>query len=377
MKKTVSDEYAVMSDFCTHFHKVCAQGSDNTKNTLTSPLSAYIALSMVKEGAAGNTLHQLGDVLGNESGADVRALISHLTSFQETTLNIANSIWFDNVFSPKKSYLKTLAKRYLAEGFKTDIKNAERSINLWIEEHTNGLIKNMLSDHALDSSVMALVNTVYLKAAWMREFSADATSERSFKNADGTEVLTDFMYAKAVHKVIETEKYIGVSLPYSDGTLEFAALMPKDASASSSDTVEYIFNDGGWSAVLKTAFEEKIKLYLPKFEQKMNGSLIDILKRMGITDAFSPCTADFSGIANNIFVEEILQNAVLKVDEAGTEAAAATVVQIALTCMPMPEEDPRVIEFNRPFAFAVVDSKTGAVIFCGEHNVSNLRDARN
>lgn len=371
MKNTVSDKYAAISDFCTHLHRVCAQNGDGTKNTLISPLSAYIALSMVKEGAAGNTLHQVEDVLGNESSADVCALIAHLTSFEKTTLKIANSIWLDNVFSPPKTYLETLSNIYHADGFKTDIKNAENEINLWIEDHTNGLIKNMLSDQALDSSVMALVNTVYLKAAWMREFSPEATGERIFKNAVGDEALTDFMYTKAVHKVIETEKYIGVSLPYSDGTLEFAALMPKDASASSSDTVEYIFKDGGWSAVLKTAFEEKIKLYLPKFEQKMNGSLIDILKRMGITNAFSPCTADFSGIANNIFVEEILQNALLKVDEAGTEASAATLVQIALTCMPMPEEEPRIIEFNRPFAFAVVDTATGAVIFCGEHNVSN------
>ncbi len=366
-----SDGYAAISDFCTYFHKIPAQNGDGAKNTLTSPLSAYIALSMTKEGASGETLEQLENVLGNASGEDLYALITHLSSLEETTLNIANSIWFDNAFSPQDAYLETLANGYLAEGFKTDIANAENDINLWIEEHTNGLIKNMLSDTALDSSVMALINTVYLKAAWLTEFSPDATSEGKFKNADGTEALTDFMYRKAFYKVIETDRYIGVSLPYTDGSLEFVALMPKDESVSSADTVGYIFDDGGWHSVLKDASEEKIKLYMPKFEQKMNGSLVELLKEMGITDAFSPDLANFSGIAENIFIEEVLQNAVLKIDEAGTEAAAATAIMVAPTSMPMPEQEPRVIEFNRPFTFAVVDSVTGAVLFCGEHNTAN------
>lgn len=367
---TAHGEIDCAADFCKNFQIALASESYGKTNTLTSPLSAYIALSMVREGADENTLSQLTDALGGADSDEIYGLISHLTSLEETTLNTANSIWFDTRFDPKSDFLKKLSDVYLAEGFKTDISSAENEINLWIQEHTNGLIKEMLSENSLDDSVMAIINTVYMKASWMSQFSPYATHEREFKNADGSIAAAEFMYKKAFHKVIENERYIGVSLPYSDGSLEFVAVMPRDAARTSADAVLDVMVDGGWGNVIGEACEEKIKLYFPKFEQKMNGSLVDTLKKMGITDAFSPDAACFSGIAENIYIQDVIQNAILKLDEGGTEAAAATIIDVAPTSMLMPEDEPRTIDFNRPFAFAVVDRATGTVIFCGERNTA-------
>ncbi len=365
----VSVPYAALADFCTDFLLTEAESSDGKSNTLTSPLSAYLALSMVKEGADGNTLDQMSKAMGDIPAEEICALIKSLTTLKDTTLNIADSVWVDSEFTPKQSYLDLLKEHYLAEGFNLPLATAEKKVNTWIEDHTNGLIKNMLGDNALDDAVMAVVNTVYMKAKWQNEFSEKATHERYFTGGDGKAAKTQFMHKTAYYRVIETGDHIGVVLPYSDGSLEFAALMPKDDKTPASSAFTAIADLGGWAAAGESSTSEQIKLYIPKFEQEATGSLVDTLKKLGIVDAFDKGKASFAGIAEDIFVEEVLQNAVLKLDEAGTEAAAATVVTMMATSAAPPKTEPRTIEFNRPFAFAVYDKISGAVLFAGEHNL--------
>ena len=360
---------ASLSGFCAEFHRISAENSDGFSNTLTSPLSAYISLSMVKEGASGDTLAQMSEVMGDVSGEDMYAIISHLTSLENTTLNIADSVWIDDKFDPKQDFFDSLAARYLAEGFKTELKYAERNVNLWIEEHTGGLIKNMLDDGALDDAVMAIVNALYMDAKWESEFSSLSTREMDFINADGSMSRADFMFKGQTLPVIESDEYIGVALDYSDGSLVFAALMPKDMTGTAASAVKYVTENGGWNDVLATALDEKVKLFLPKFEHSASGSLVDTLKQMGITHAFDKYTANFDGIAEEIYVQSVVQNTVLKLDEAGTEAAAATaVIAVATSAAPIEQKEPRTIRFDHPFAFAVIDTDTGAVLFAGEHN---------
>lgn len=364
---TVTESITSLADFCIKLQKSAANMSAGNSNTLLSPLSAYFALAMLTEGANGDTLTQLEATLGQTSGEDVLALISHLTSLDNTTLNVANSVWVDTLFEVRREYLDTLAASYLAEGYKAQLKYAEHDVNLWIEEHTNGLIRDMLNETALDNSVMAVVNAVYMNAKWETPFSAGATREREFYSADGSASSVDFMYKKSYFDVFETDEYIGVTLPYSDGVLEFVALMPNTVDMSTSDLLSIVAERGGWREIARTAVSEEIKLYLPKFEHETTLSLTEILKELGVTDAFSFTLANFDKIADDIFLGGIMQSAVIKVDEAGTEAAAATFGTMAPTSA-APTTDPRTIEFNRPFAFAVVDTNSGAVLFAGEHN---------
>ncbi len=356
-----------LADFCIELQRITAKASDGSSNTLISPLSAYFALGMLKEGADGDTLAQFEAAMGPTEHGDMLALTAHLTNLDGTALNIANSVWVDMIFEPKQEYLDALASAYLAEGYKAQLKYAEPAVNLWIEEHTNGLIRDMLDETALDDSVMALVNTLYMNAKWAKPFSAEATHERAFNEASGGAVQTEFMFRKSYFDVIEADEFIGVSLPYSDGSLKFVALMPKDTKMSMTDMLSMIDESGGWAELSKDAVSEEIKLYLPKFEHKSALSLTEILKEMGVVDAFDMTRADFGKIADKIFLGGIMQNAVIKVDEAGTEAAAATVATIAPTSA-APSTEPRTIEFNRPFVFAVVDTVSGAVLFAGEHN---------
>ncbi|MBQ2766076.1 MAG: hypothetical protein IJF48_03745, partial [Clostridia bacterium] len=186
-----ADKYSALVDFCNDIAASLAAGSDGSKNTLSSPLSAYFALAMVKAGASGETLDEMNAVVGDISDADIYSLISHLTTLNHTTLNIADSVWIDNTkkFEPKQKYLDTLAQYYLAECYKAELAVSEGAVNRWIEEHTNGLIKNMLNETALDSALMALVNTIYMDAQWKKPFDSYATHEREFINSDESRVL--------------------------------------------------------------------------------------------------------------------------------------------------------------------------------------------
>ncbi len=361
--------YNALEDFCTNFLLAAAKKSDGTVNTLSSPLSAYFALAMAKEGAAGKTLTEMSGVMGDIGADNIFSLISALTTLEGTELNISNSIWVDSEFQVKASYSERLATGYLAEGFGLPLKTAEKEINSYIEEHTDGLIKDMLSDTALDDAVMAIVNTLYMKAKWQNPFSKEATHEREFTDAAGNKTQREFMYKTSTYRVIEDDNCIGVVLPYSDGSLEFVAVMPKDEGAPASDALTAAAKLGGWAEAAKNGTYERIKLYIPKFEQEFSDSLVDTLTEMGITSAFDRYSADFSGIAEDIFLQDVLQNAVLKLNEDGTEAAAATVVIAMATSARPPEEEPRTIEFNRPFSFAVIHRESGAVLFAGEHNI--------
>ena len=344
---------------------------DSTKNTVYSPFSLYAVLAMLREGAGGQTLAELDAVLGSDDGIgeDMYAVLSHLLTLEATPLNITNSVWVDNRFDPKQTYLEALAGSYMAECYKADLTSSEARVNSYIEERTNGLIKKMLGDTDLDGAVMALVNTVYLDAEWQSSFKKESTHKRDFTNADGTVTSTDFMYnGTRYESVIDNELCVGVSMPYKDGSLTFVALMPKDESMTATELTARVMTETSYTTLAKSAVGESTRLYIPKFEAELFLNLKETLIDMGIVSAFTG-SADFSGIAKDIMVDNVLQKAVIRVDEKGTEAAAATVATMKCTSA-APVMNPRVLDFNRPFSFAVVDTVTGVVLFCGEHNVA-------
>lgn len=358
-----------IAEFSSEFSKKAVKTAEAPENTVFSPLSAYIAMSMMGEGARGNTLEGFQKVFGNIKKEEAYSLITHFLNLQGITLNIANSAWIDSEFSPNADYVDTLANYYLAETFKTELVGRERDVNSWIEDKTNGLIEDMLpSGTFTDESVMALVNTVYMNAKWKDEFDANHTRKREFTDSLGNKSEVDFMCSGLEHEeIIESTDYIGVTLPYVNNSLFFMAVMPKDENMTTDELISIIASEeGGFAAVGQNTESRNAVLYIPTFEQEYAASLVEIFDSLGITDAFTS-SADFTGIAESIYIDKVLQNAVIKVDEAGTEAAAATVV-IPNATGAAPIEEPLYLEFNRPFAFAVCDSVSGAVLFCGEHN---------
>lgn len=367
-----SGDYGSIESFS---EKLCLELIENNTegNTVFSPLSAYLALAMVKEGADGETLEEMTAAMGDLSAEDIYILISHLTTLENTQLNIANSVWIDTAsdINPKREYLDTLSDYYLAECYKTALSAAEKEVNSWISEHTNKMIENMLDETALDGCVMSLVNAIYMNANWDNKFDASNTRKRNFINSDGSTAETDFMHNGVRSElVIESDAYIGVTLPYEDTSLRFVAIMPTDEASDTNAALKAVYSNGGWKTISEKAEHEKIRLYLPSLEYNSSLSLGETLKALGIEKAFT-AAADFSGIDESLMIDSVLQNAAIKLHEDGTEASAATVVTVKATGALLPAEKVRTIEFNRPFVFAVIDTVSGAVIFAGEYNTAH------
>ena len=358
-----------LSDFSNRLWSTVSDGGSG----VISPLSAYIALAMTAGGAKGNTLESFGCLgIGGENytgiSSETGALIDYLTSPSGSTkLNIANSVWIDDSFTVSPEFLQILSKYYSADAIGAKLSESTQAVNSWIEEKTGGLIKDMLDSIDPDTS-MLLVNTIYMDAKWKVPFEKEATYEDVFTSSDGELQRGAMMHRTGYISTIDAEGLEGVALPYDDGRLSFVALLP-DEGTTTSELIARL-SELDIAGLADNAVSERVALSLPKLELSTSLSLKSALCDMGMEKAFVS-SADFSGMGSspdgNLCIGDVLQNAKLRLDEAGTEAAAATVVMVKNTSI-LIEQPPREISFDRPFVWAVVDSASGAVLFCGEVN---------
>ena len=329
------------------------------ENTLLSPLSITLALSMTANGAAGDTLAELEALLGAEVDAlneNAGSLLADYLALEGSTESaIANSLWMDDSLAAGEGFLDRCTAFYRAEVYQADLPTEETrdAVNDWIGQVTRGMIPRMLQDPPREDAALLLVNALYMKNTWEEEFDANDTHPRTFTAADGTETELDFL-----HNGVRRERYFaaedaaGVVLPYDDGRLGFIAVLPDGET---------------FSRLLAAEEETEVALRLPKFEAEWGGSLTDALRALGRDTAFDPAKADFSPMGTSdgmpLFLASVDHRAKLEVTEEGTEAAAATVVTMAGESAPM--EPPAELTFDRPFCYAIVDLERGVPLFLG------------
>ena len=340
------------------------------ENTLLSPLSITLALSMTANGAAGDTLAELEALLGaevdalNENAGSL--LADYLALAGSTESAIANSLWMDDSLAAGEVFLDRCTAFYRAEVYQADLPTEETrdAVNDWIGQVTRGMIPRMLQDPPREDAALLLVNALYMKNTWEEEFDANDTHPRTFTAADGTETELDFL-----HNGVRRERYFaaedaaGVVLPYDDGRLGFLAVLP---DGELDPWLEGLDGET-FSQLLAAAEETEVALRLPKFEAEWGGSLTDALRALGRDTAFDPAKADFSPMGTSdgmpLFLASVDHRAKIEVTEEGTEAAAATVVIMAEESAPM--ESPAELTFDRPFCYAIVDLERGVPLFLG------------
>ncbi|WP_422658052.1 serpin family protein [Paenibacillus sp. EC2-1] len=341
------------------------------ENVLISPYSLSTGLALAYNGSAGETAQQMQTVLGwNDMGLkQVNAANSQLRSILEhgggVTLNIANSVWIQNDFVMKESYLNTVKDGYGAEVKATDLGQQE-SINImnnWVSEKTNGMIKEVYSKPQDAKAI--LINAVYFNGGWMDEFNPQLTEDKDFTLADGTVKKVPMMKQEQGFGYKESDKWQAVRLPYGDGRMHMLVVVPsKDSSLE--ELHKQLWQD---PSVWRSDYEfETIKLELPRFKaelsDKLSEKLIDILKNAGMKNAFLQEKADFSAMAETpLYIRSIGHKVVVDVNEEGTEAAAVTSIAMP-TGAPEPTK-PVVMTVDRPFFFAIEDRDTGAFLFMG------------
>lgn len=345
--------------------------SSGNENAFLSPLSLQMAMSMLTNGAAGQTQAELQNTLGFE-GLDVADMNSYNKVMaaalkdvdNTTTIGIANSIWCNKSITFKSEFVNACAEYFDATAQTVDFSSAEaaKTINAWCADKTNNLITKVL-DEAPSDLAAALINALYFKGIWADEFDSDLTNKADFTNADGKVASVDMMVQTNNYRHYEGEKYAAVELPYGNGAFSMVVVLPNegvDINGCVADVAE------NWGEIVNSFSYRDVNLWLPKFEVKYEKKLNDDLKALGIVAAFGDQNADFSAMSESpLFVSFVNQHTYIKVDEKGTEAAAVTVVGMLATSAG-PEPDPIAFHVTRPFIYIIKEKSTGALLFCGK-----------
>jgi len=340
-------------------------------NLFYSPMSINAAMTMTYFGANGQTRQEIADVLGYDkmSMTDVAAyhkyLIGSYENSGDTTFTTANSIWIDDAFEPKQSYINTMLDVFETQVTRLDLtaSDAIDTLNSWIDKSTNHMIDTLFEkeDEPFDTNtVMVLMNAIYFNGDWTTPFNPDRTYDTQF-NGKTKEVDIKMMVSTEPVMGHKADDYISVSLPYGDDKrFQMVAVIPDDI-----ETFVDSLTDESLNTLLNTFAEQgEPSVQIPIFEMEQKVKLNDALIALGIEQAFSG-TADFSGMSEEeIYIDEVLHKARIKVDEEGTEAAAATSVEMKLRGV-TPENRFEFIA-DKPFLFFIVDTENDMVLFTGK-----------
>jgi serpin B len=341
----------------------------NSENSLISPTSVLLALAMTANGADGNTLSQMEQVLGagitiDELNAYLFSFVQNLTSKPKALLNISNSIWFREVgFIPNHDFLQTNANYFDADAFAAPFNDQTvRDINNWISKATDGLIEKML-EFIPDSAIMYLINTILFDAEWARIYDEVSVRKGEFTNYNNQKQTAEFMHSEE-DLFIQSENATGFIKPYYGGCYSFVAILPDKEI----NIFDYVATLSGveFLNLVENAQPALVATALPKFDYEFEVTMNNALKAMGMQEAFCEITADFPHIGNghgNLFISEVLHKAYITVDERGTKAGAATVVGMDTTSVPPPPQ--HYVILDRPFVYAIIDNATNLPLFVG------------
>ena len=346
--------------------KLFQKTRNNSKNSLISPLSVMLALSMTANGAKGETLTQMEALLGGDIPMEtlneyLYSYIKALPSEKTAKLNIANSIWFrDNGFSAKKAFLQKNADYYDAAAYKSPFdKKTLRDINNWVKKNTDGTIEKIIDDFD-PNAVMYLINTVLFDAEWENIYKKDEIRDGAFTALDGKKKTVPMMYSKE-HRYLDDGKATGFIKPYKNG-YSFVAMLPNE-DVSLGDYIASM-TGGTFIDMIKNAKDVPVETAIPKFSYDYDIEMSSALEALGMTLPFDPERADFSALSDsgNIFISRLLHKAYIAVDEKGTKAGAATAVEIKETAYIV---DIYRVTLDRPFVYAIIDDAAGLPVFIG------------
>lgn len=353
--------------------------SEEEGDLFYSPYSISAALAMTYAGARGDTEKQMADTLQfylsqSQLHPAFNSLDQELDSRGEGAqgkdgegfrLNIVNAIWGQKDYKFLTSFLDTLAENYGAGlrivDFIDETEPSRITINDWVSNETEGRIEDLIPQGAISQMTrLVLTNAIYFNAAWQYPFEEDATSPGVFYLLNGEEVTVSMMEQQESFLYAEGDNYQAVELPYDGQELSMVILLPGSGQFKAfEEAVEYRYIKD----IIENLERREVELRMPKFEFDSDFGLKKTLIDMGMPVAFSS-NADFSGMTGekDLFISDVIHKAFVSVDEAGTEAAAATAVIMELTAMP---EMPVEVTLNRPFIFLIRDIETDAILFVG------------
>ena len=345
-------------------------------NIFYSPYSISAALAMIYEGAKGQTADEIKSVFhfpeNNILRPNFAAIYNNINKKdKEYKLNTGNALWAQQDYPFLKNYTSIVEKYYGGKAANVDFRQAEereksrQTINTFIEEQTNNKIKELIPKGILtEMTRLVLTNAIYFKGTWKWEFDKSDTREQDFKITTENIVKTPMMYMKpdkARFNYADVGELQILEVPYRGEDISMLILLPKE----NLDSIKSILTPGKLEEWKNQIKETKLDaIYLPKFEFDTKYFMKNTLRAMGMPTAFS-MSADFSGMDGtlNLYIDKVIHQAYIKVDEEGTEAAAATAVIVAEKGMGTPTTN--IFRADHPFIFIIQEKETGNILFMG------------
>lgn len=358
------------TDMAFPLYKRVSDTSRPDENFMVSPLSLTEVLAMLVNGAEGETQKQILDVMniGALTPAEASRTLGMLNDFldkadKSCVTAIANSQWIDKNFNVKTDFITKNEKSVDAETFIRDLATTSsmNDINSWCDKRTNGKIKNLLSQPLDDDTRMLVVSALYFKGVWQEKFDKKNTTTALFTNSDSTTSSVQMMRQQKTFLAWEGDDFDMAEFPYGNGSFCMDVVLPH--AGKSLDHCMQQLGQSDMAEIYDRSMEAyKVDVCMPRMELNYHRALKDDLASMGMQDVFDAQGADFSGIADRgLYISQIKQVTSLKIDENGTEAAAATHSQ-GITALPFPSLS---FNMNRPFAFMIRERQTGIVLFIG------------
>ncbi len=354
------------------------------KNILISPTSIMTAFGMAENGANGETLEQMENVIGGgvtreQMNQILYSMSRHLENSEDVEWNVANSIWFnDNGEFKVVPDFAAYAKTY----YNADIWSAPfgpetiNDINGWVNNETRGMIPTIINELDPDAK-MFLVNAMAFEGEWENEYEeGDICENQTFTNYNGSTSEVTMLFSEE-SGYFRYGGGIGFTRPYEGGEYSFFAILP-DEGVSVEEMIAKANEEGddlSHDLTHLKRYDGDIYVYIPEFKNDYELNMNQVLQDLGITTAFDPVTADFTSmmqpvedVESQIWISSVIHKTFIEVNREGTRAAAVTGMMMDATCALEEYHEPMIINLNRPFVYGIVDNETGLPIFVGYLN---------
>jgi serine protease inhibitor len=339
---------------------------DRDRSVFLSPFSASMALGMTLNGADGGTFDAMrqtlrfGELSQEEINASYRGLLDLLVDLDpDVELAIGNAVWHREGVAVREDFRARVEEAFDArvEGLDFAAPGAADAINAWVSEATQGRIEEMVEPPIPAQIVAYLMNAVYFNAGWTEVFDPEWTRTEEFHLLDGSTAPVELMTREDTLRFAHTARYHAVDLPYAGQAFSMTVVVPRDG-VTVHDLVDEL-DAAAWDDLTGSFGTYRVQVSLPRFELEWEGVLNDALSAMGMGPAFES-GADFSRMfeGTGAWIDQVKQKSFVRVDEEGTEAAAATSVSMTVSMPPQ-------VRADRPFLFALRERLSGTILFLG------------
>jgi serine protease inhibitor len=357
----------------TLFKKVC---EDSSSSVFISPLSVSLAFGMVCNGAGGTTYEAIRNTLGfsdltmqaiNES---YRHILDRLPGLDpKTEFTMANSIWYRNGYPVKDAFLNVNKSYFdaMVRGLDFSAHWAADTINGWVAANTRDRITQIVDKNIDPLTVMFLINTCYFKGAWTDIFDKSETVSRPFFTEANASIPCAMMKRTGLYNYGETGDFQMIELPYGNGSFSMTVLLP--AGTKTIDDIVVSLNSSNFAQWVGAMKRDSVVFSFPRLKFEYSNELSKVLSTLGMKIAFTNGAADFSGINNdpNLHITTVRHKTFVEINEDGTEAAAATSIEMQASICPAPSPHPiKSMDVNHPYLVIIRENATQSILFIGK-----------